>query len=305
MVGCSIISLRMLWFPVPKSHLPVNNAPLPEDYLTYMSHPGYLAREVATQSGFVQTGSAACPGVAWKYGPLRFERYVGDNEPEYDPNGPPRLVTWQRVNSNHVPPGWKTTRLVMATSRTGFATVDGSPEYYKQWSSHAQRHRKQWLKQKAEWEIVPITVDEYIAAYKRSKQDAFLKFLFSNMLREKTRGHGARVHIVGARRTAPHSPTEAGFAFIDVPETQQSIHLMSFHSQAAKEVSVGTGLMDYWFQQAPAAGTRYLEFGCFWTPGEPNSWKGFTKFKSQFGLHFTDYPQPLARFMGNKRNLFS
>lgn len=291
----------MLWFPVPKIHQPVDNTPLPEGYRSYMAHPGYLAREVSTQCGFTLVGNDACAGVGWHYGPLRFERYVGDTEPEYDPTGPLRYVTWQRVNSNVVPPGWKPTRFVMATSRTGFATVDGVPEYFKTWSSHAQRHRKQWLKQAADWEIVPITVDEYIAAYKRSTQDAFLKFLFSNMLKQKTIGHGERLQIVGARRKAPHSPTEAGFAFVNVPETQQSIHLMSFHSQAAKEVSVGTGLMDFWFRQAPAASTRYLEFGCFWTPGEPTSWKGFSKFKAQFNLHFTDYPHPLARWMGKFR----
>lgn len=294
----------MLWFPVQKLHMTVNNAPLPEGYASYLSNPGYLGREVKTQAGFQLVGTPEATGVAWKYGPLRFERYVGDGEPPYDPTGPLRLVTWQCVNRDVIPDGWKPTRLVMATSRTGFAEIDGSPDYAKRWSSHAQRHRKQWLKQSADWEIVPITVDEYITAYKRSTQDKFLKFLFSNMLREKARGHGANVHIVGARKKIPHSPTEAGFAYVDVPETKQSIHLMSFHNDYAKKCSVGTGLMDYWFAQAPQSGTRFLEFGCFWTPGEPNSWKGFTQFKSQFGLHFTDYPRPLARWMGQRPKLF-
>lgn len=293
----------MLWFPVPRTALDVHNTPLPEDYTSYLSDPGYLAREVSTQKGFTLVGSN-CKGVAWHYGPLRFERYVGDEEPTYDTEGLLRLVTWQRNNRNEIPKGWKATHLVMTTSRSGFAEINGDPAYYKRWSSHAQRHRKRWLKAAADWEIVPITVDEYIAAYKRSQQDQFLKFLFSNLLRDKVRGHGALVHIVGARRKAPHSPTEAGFAFIDVPETKQSIHLMSFHTEAAKEHSVGTGLMDYWFLRAPEAGIRFLEFGNFWTPGEPNSWKGFSQFKSQFGIQFTDHPMPLARWMGSRRRLF-
>lgn len=295
----------MLWFPVPRTINDVHNAPLPADYRTYLADPNYLRREITTQKGFTLVGQDDCKGVAWHYGPVRFERYVGDQEPAYDNEGLLRLVTWQRVNRNEIPTGWRATSIVMPTSRTGFANVDGDPEYYKRWSSHAQRHRKQWLKEQTEWEIVPITVDEYIAAYKRSKQDAFLKFLFSNLLRDKVRGHGENVHIVGARRKGAHSPTEAGFAFVDVPETKQSIHLMSFHTQDAKEHSVGTGLMDYWFLQAPLAGTRFLEFGTFWTPGEPNSWKGFSKFKAQFGLQFTDYPSPLVRLMGNKKRLFS
>ncbi len=294
----------MLWFPVPKTRLVVQNTPLPDGYKSYLSHPAYIAREAGTQKGFQLVGTDACPGVAWKYGPMRFERYVGDIEPAYDADGPLRLVTWQCVNRNDVPPGWKHTRMVMTTSRTGFAVVDGAQDYHKRWSSHAQRHRKAWLKESLGWEIVPITVDEYIAAYKRSKQDAFLKFLFSNLLREKVRGHGALVTIVGARRTAPHAPTEAGFAFVNVPETHQSIHLMSFHGEAAKAHHVGVGLMDYWFQYAAGHDIRFLEFGNFWTPGEPTSWKGFTRFKAQFGLQFTDYPGPLARWMGRIKNPF-
>ncbi len=288
----------MLWLPFQPISAAVNNPPLPQGYKTYLADPGYLKREATTQSGFTLVGQPDCTGVSWQYGPVKFERYVSDVEPKYDPTGPWRLVTWQRVNSNEIPRGWKTTRLVMNTSRTGFATIDGAADYFKKWDSHAQRHRKTWLKQANDWEIVPITVDEYIAAYKRSKQDAFLKFLFSNMLKQKAKGHGALLHIVGARHKTPHSQVEAGFAFIDVPETQQSIHLMSFHSEEAKKVSVGTGLMDYWFLRSPEFGIKYLEFGCFWTPGEPKSWQGFSKFKAQFGLQFTDYPQPLARFMG-------
>lgn len=293
----------MIWLPGPKVRTQdLRNPPLPEDYVSYLAHPAYIAREVTAQPSFTKVQSGDAHGVAWKYGPFRFERYVGDVEPAYTDQGPFRLMTWQRVERNDVPDGWKESRFVMRTSRTGYASVSIDADYATHWSSHAKRHRKHWNKQNG-WEIVPITMEEYLAAYKRSKMDAFLKFLFTSLLKQKAKSHGELLHIVGAKRKEPHAPTEAGFAFVDVPETQQSIHLMSFHSELAKTISAGTGLMDYWFQRAPSAGVRYLEFGTFWTPGEPNSWKGFTNFKSQFGVTFHDYPRPLARWVGDRRRV--
>lgn len=293
----------MFWLPGPTTRTQdLHNPPLPDDYLPYLSHPAYIAREAAAQKGFGVVQSGAATGVAWKYGPLRFERYVGDEEPAFTNDGPFRLMTWQRVGRCDIPDGWGESRFVMATSRTGHVIVDGDPDYARRWSSHARRHRAHWLKQ-TDWEIVPITMEEYLAAYKRSKMDAFLKFLFSRLLKQKAKGQGALLHIVGAKRKELGAQTEAGFAFVDVPETRQSIHLMSFHSETAKKISAGTGLMDYWFARAPNAGIRYLEFGTFWTPGEPNSWKGFTAFKSQFGVITHDYPRPLARWVGNKGRL--
>ncbi|MEK7458903.1 MAG: hypothetical protein AAB663_00695 [Patescibacteria group bacterium] len=292
----------MLFFPQPRSSV-INNAPLPIDYSPYLAHPGYVSREVLAQSGFATVQSGDAHGVTWKYGPFRFERYVGDTEPVADADGPFRLQTWQRVGRTDIPQGWKESSFVMRTSRTGHATVDSGPDYFKNWASHAQRHRKNWLKHD-DWEIAPITIEEYLAAYKRSRMDKFLKFLFTSLLKQKAKGQGDLLHIVGAKRKVPHALTEAGFAYVDVPETRQSTHVMSFHTDAAKAVSAGTGLMDHWFQHAQQTGIRYLEFGTFWTPGEPNSWKGFSHFKGQFGITFHDYPRPLARWVGDKRRLF-
>ncbi len=295
----------MIWLPAPKMRTEdMHNPPLPEGYTPYLSHKDYLAREVTAQKGFTLVQAGDATGVSWKYGPFRFERYVGDTEPAYTADGPFRLVTWQRVGRTDIPTHWTESRFVMRTSRTGFAVADGDPTYATRWASHAQRHRKNWLK-RSDWEIVPITIEEYLAAYKRSKMDAFLKFLFTSLLKQKAKGHGELLHIVGVKQKVPHAMTEAGFAFVDIPETQQSVHLMSFHSELAKTISAGTGLMDYWFQRAPEAHIRYLEFGTFWTPGEPNSWKGFTHFKSQFGVTFHDYRRPLARWMGDKRRLLA
>lgn len=289
-------------FPFPSPRIRTKdlaNPPLPDGYTPYLTHAAYLAREVAAQPSFHMVTAGDSRGVTWHYGPFHFERYVGDAEPAYTQEGPFRLATWQRIERKDQPHGWRETGLVMATSRTGFSTLSGSPDYAKTWSTHAQRHRKTWLK-KTDWEIVTISMEDYLAAFKRAKMDLFLKFMFTNLLKQKVKGHGELVHIVGARITTPNSPIEAGFAFVHVPETRQAIHLVAFHTDVAKAHSVGVGLMDYWHQWALAANVRFLEFGMFWTPGEPNSWKGFSQFKSQFGLQFHDYPRPLMRWVGKR-----
>jgi hypothetical protein len=280
-----------------------NPESLPLDYPNYLAQRSYLEREAKTFKNFSVATLGEIVGLAWHYGPLRFERYVGDVEPNDNQHGPLRLVTWQRLTRLDEPKNWKKSRLVMPSSRTGFATVEPAGDYTTNWTSHAKRHRKNWLKQ-SDWQIMPITAEEYINAYQRSKMRRSLKNLFTDLVRKKITGHGEHIKIIGAKTARPDAAIEAGFAFVDVPETGQSIHLTSFFNSAARPVSAGTGLIDAWFNHARDNNIKYLEFGLFWTPGEPDSWQGFSQFKSQFGVQFVDYPKPLVRWMGSWKEIF-
>jgi hypothetical protein len=55
--------------------------------------------------------------------------------------------------------------------------------------------------------------------------------------------------------------------------------------------------MDEWVQHGVRTGLKYLDFDCFYYKGDPKDWRGFSKFKSQFGIHFIVYPNPLMRFV--------
>jgi hypothetical protein len=264
---------------------------------TYRQHPAYLTRE---SDGLPRTsiiGREGCWGTRWYHGPLCFERFTSDTEPEILRDGQARFITWQTITRTDRPKGWWRGFPGMSIGLTGHAPVPAEGPLDRDWSSHAKRHHKRWLA--SGWSVREITIEEYRDAYAGSSQDVILRTMFGSILAGKLKGHRGLAHIYGAA-PSPAEPIEAGFISIDSPETSESLHLMSFIRPAAEKSDAGTGLMAHWFEVARNAGIKYLDFGIFWQPGDPRSWKGFSRFKSQFGIRFVRYPTPLVRIVGGK-----
>ena len=275
----------------------IGNPALPAGFLPHDAQPGYLSREVrARGTRFKLIGDETHAGLTWNYGPLAFTRVMSDIEPIVSPAGPRRMVFWQRLKRRDVPPGWAPSRLAIHQSRIGVAPVpDG--DIAKNWEPHAQRHLKRWQKQN--WIIEPITLHEYIEIAGRSTLKGSYRAAFCQMLVEKITGHGERVKIMGAR--PQNGPFEAAFACLDIPETRISLHHVSCCTDKGKDADAGIGLMAWWFTYAQEQKIDFLDFGLFWTPGEPESWKGFSRFKGQFGVHYLDFPPLLKRMGGSWR----
>jgi hypothetical protein len=259
---------------------------------TYRADPDFLGRECATNAGSSVVRSGDAWGTRWKHGPFRFERYTGDAEPVLGSSAPLRLVIWQPERHVAKPKGWMTALRGMSIGRTGYAAV--TEGYARALPSHARRHLAHWRRQRG-WDVGECDLGPFLDAYRRSTQDAILRTMFAAIAREKVAGHGDRVRFFAARR---EGEIMAGFACVDIPETAESLHLMSFIRPAARDASAGIGLMDHWFATASGRGIRWLDFGLFWRPGEPRSWKGFSRFKSQFVTKYVDYPTPYMRFAG-------
>lgn len=83
---------------------------------------------------------------------------------------------------------------------------------------------------------------------------------------------------------------------IDVPEASLSIHHMAFYLPTAEHYSANVGLIDAWFRHGIERRLRFLDFDAFYAPGDPRSWRGFSRFKSQFGTRFIRYPNPLVKW---------
>lgn len=272
---------------------------IPYQYRHYRESKEFIEREEKVLH--YKLTSNAVPGVTWRLGPLRFERYLSDLEPEILP-GPSRLIIWQRIRHGNNVEGWKNFITRADARRTGFVELTKQPEYWNNWSAHAKRHRLKWLenKENKSWEIYTPTSEEFLEAYKKHKMSALLRHLFIGLYKDKLKGHGDLVGIIGARQIK--GPLEAAFVYVDVPEIKQSFHLISFHSELAKKNSVGVGLIDEWFKYAISKGFSYLDFCIFWAPGDPADWKGFSSFKSQFGTRFIDYPKPLFKWVRKLKN---
>lgn len=271
---------------------------LPPGYVPYRSCKEYILREASATPRFTLAGREGRYGFGWSHGPLRFERFFADAEPPRDAGGSLRVTIWQRLTRRDAPPGWLPLTEDMGLRMTGFATLDGVPSE-RSWSAHARRHAAKWRKLVAsgEREIVTMTIEEYLSAYAKADQDPIIKLAYPGLIRTEARAHGGLLRFLGSRR--PGGQVDAGFAFLHVPEARQSLHVSAFIKGDAKSDSAATGLIAAWFEECRRVGTQYLDFGFFWAPGDPRDWRGFSRFKAQFGVRLLRYPRPLARLSGS------
>lgn len=275
--------------------------PIPKGYVPYRACREYFSREASVLRGVRPASSAGTWGVAWRHGPFRFEKFLTDQEPLRDRSGPMRLTIWQRLARRDAPKGWWRAPEDMGLRLTGIVDLEGDAQYERRWTSHARRHAAKWRKRVAAGvrEIVTLTLDEFLAAYARADQDAYMKMAYPKVVREKSAAHGERMRFLGTRRTG--GAIDAGLAYLHVPEVSTSIHVAAFTGGEAWDDDAGTGLVARWFEDCRADGVRFLDFGFFWAPGDPRDWKGFSRFKSQFGTRLLRFPPPLLRLSGSWR----
>jgi hypothetical protein len=270
--------------------------PLPSGYIPYRGVEAYLNRECPGGGhGQVRVGSGECVGSMWHHGPLWFEGYTSDVEPRPDSGGRKRIVIWQPVSRTDKPCGWRRSWVQMNPGLTGFADLRETEPYWAAWTSHAQRHRKRWLAD-PRFEIREAAAEAYMDAYRSRDVRLHMKSFHVWLLEKKIKKHDGLMVFLGAFDQA--GKMVAGFAALDIPEAEQSYHVASFILPEAKKTSVGTGLVDAWFRRCLDQGYRFADFDLFWTWGDPWSWRGFSRFKSQFGVTFVRYPKPLFRFVG-------
>lgn len=274
--------------------------PFPDFYRPYRANPAYVLRESLVQPRFEMSPahSDGPLGVRWHYGPLRFERFETDVEPAPSRSAPLRLVLWQRLVRQDRPRGWWPGDRQMGMKMGGVSFLGKDGDYTTRWRSHARRQLRRWKKLlvAGEREVVPMTLEEFLAGYAHADQTTFMKILYPPVVRMKSKAHGEHVRFIGTRR--PGGPIDAALATIDVPECETSIHLAAYMGGTGKADDTGTGLIDEWFRECRSRGIRVLDFGHFWSPGDLSEYKGYSRFKSQFDVRMIPFPRPLVRLMG-------
>lgn len=268
--------------------------PLPRGYVPHDACLPFLVREARSHGNrFHFLEKDGCVGLAWNYGPLRFARFLTDLEPSWDfPLPKPHFFFWQRISRTDVPDGWGSSKIALHQSRIGIAHIPASGDVLSGISAHAKRRFHAWKKQ--DWVIEPITVHEYWDVAFRSTLKGAHKRAFNTLLTQKIAGHGNLIGIVGARpKDSPHY--EAAFAYLDIPEIKTSTHHVSCVTPLGRDADAGTGLMAWWLERLQSKDYHFADFGLFWTPGESDSWKGFSRFKAQFCTQFHDFPPILQK----------
>lgn len=271
---------------------------LPEGYIPYRGVGKFLEREIAGEKNSVILDSGGCAGTRWKHGPFNFEGYTSDMEPIIDQSGPRRMVIWQPITRKDKPTGWRRSWIQMNPNVTGFADLRETEPYWASWTPHAQRHREHWLKKSGK-SIREIQGGEFLEVYRSPRVKIELKTFQARLVEKKMQKHGERMVFFGAFDEA--GKLFAGLAVLDIPEANQSVHIASFMLPEVRKSSVGTGLVDAWFRRCLDKGFCFADFDLFWSWGDPWSWRGFSRFKGQFGVKFIRYPKPLIRFAGGRK----
>lgn len=272
----------------------------PDGFVHQMQSPDYLAGGWEPDATNVEmVGKPGCLGMRWHFGPVWIEAYTTDVQPEIDRSAPSRLVIWQPITKLSKPAGWHRSWVQMNPQQHGFADLRGKTEYWKDWTAHAQRHRKKWLKDDR-FETVEVALPEFAAAYNATGKLPMIRKDFIRLLERRIRRHGDNVHLFAARERTT-GRIISGLGVVDVPDVSLSMHLVAFIHPKFEKTSVGTGLIDRWYAHCLEAGIRFPHFGLVWTPGDPGSWKGYSKFKRQFNLHLLRYPAPLVRIVKRRK----
>lgn len=270
--------------------------PLPSGYIHFKQSLSYLRGDWGPKARVHLVGGDDCLGVRWWHGPLCFEGYETDVEPRIG-SGPRRMIIWQPLTRSDKPRGWHRSFIQMNFRRTGFAEIKNPERYWESWTPHAERHRRRWLRER-DYQIEEAPEDEFIAAYRDATQvPRYLRGDFVKMVRRRRALHGADTHLFVARERKT-GRIVAGLAVVDTLDALHSTHLISFVHADVASTSAGAGLIDHWFRHCIRHGIRFLNFGVFWTFGDPWSWRGFSKFKSQFGINYIHRPNPLVKFVG-------
>lgn len=268
--------------------------PLPEGYTYHLGCSAFIEREFSGRPVFGVAHAGSVTGIRRFAGPLTIDQYIGEEEPTHLPKLPGLHITlWQPLERSTIPPGWR--RWITRGTRrlTGFAKIPAEGPYDTPWSEHAKRHIKRWQKQTSH-EIRDVDTETYIAAFERCGKRRSLVQAFSGDIRHKAKAHGDRLRLRAAIDKTS-GDVVAGFASLWIPEIKQTFHLTSFITPTGRDTPAAFGLVNDAFSIAQSRGDRFFEFDGFWAPGDPPNWKGFSRFKDQFGVYYVLWPRPLVR----------
>ncbi len=269
--------------------------PLPQGYERFQANQEYLKREFSDWHSYRLIPSGKNLGLRMPVGPICFEFYRGDHEPDLSADEDRRLVFWYPTSRIDKSRHWWRLPVQLDRGKTGFTLVEAGEAYWQSWSSQARRHRNAWYRQDR-YRITTPTLDTYIEAYSGCSLNPGLVRGFSQSLRHKAKVHGERLHLFGVHDTET-GRLVAGLATLELRDISQSLHVTSFILDEARSSPAGTALIDAWFADGQSRGFRFFEFDGFWAPGDPKNWKKYSAFKQQFHTSFIIYPKPLIRWM--------
>jgi hypothetical protein len=274
---------------------PKNFAP-PEAWSEY----GYVAMP-KTICAREEVGTSP-KGIRWGLGPIVFEEYTTDEEPQLDNSGTlarPRFVAWRRITRSDVPSGWY--QLSKQPFRIdGYAVVDHA--YAERWQKNARRDLRLWQENflHKSYEIEVLSFDEFCATYAHSTVARKIGLELLRVLERKLALPTAHHIKLWGVRNKNTGAIIAGTAAVYSPSQSASIRECPFILPEARHCFAMTGLMAHWFDHSLREGITLHQFTHFRQKGDPRDWRGFSEFKSHFVDGLVAAPPALWRFATGK-----
>ncbi len=276
--------------------------PLPAGFVHSLQIREYLAGEFSEDSRTEIIGNEGCIGRSWKFGPIHFEQYNSDEEPAITPVTYLRIIFWHPFTRTDIPKGWHRDWFdASMVGQIGFARVKG-PAYWENWENDAKRNRNRWLNQQNEFEIVSLDYQTFVHEYpKKGVYKKIRGFALGNLER-KLKQFGRDIHFFAARNKAS-GVIGAMVAMIDLRQYNKAYYLTAFVKPEMAHARLAVGLIDYCFKFCLKNNIEFFDFGAYFVPSSPASWKGFSYFKQKFGVTLVRYPRPLWKFVRSNHDV--
>ncbi len=191
------------------------------------------------------------------------------------------LAFWSGWRRESPGPGWYRLPDYLAwayhhSTRSAFSVL--GPEYWKKWSPGPRGHRKAIRKSLESGDIridTEAPIEDFLAIYGKTKLPHgwknFLVHRHERLFAER-RGN-LRTYLASA-----NGKILAGAVFLDDGPT--STYLMAFQDASAKPLHLGLAIIDRWFEESLVRGFEFLDFDHMHDRYDPDSYLGYTQFKS-------------------------
>nr|MDD3720213.1 hypothetical protein [Candidatus Gracilibacteria bacterium] len=171
--------------------------------------------------------------------------------------------------------------------KSSFSVLD-QKEYWKKWERNARGHRNK-IRKELDSGVIKINtnakIDDFINIYVNTKVKHNLKRYLINRQKflSEVGENNIRIYLAYIE-----SIPLAGAIFLD--DSPTSTYLVAFQNDKGKKHNLGLALIDKWFEESEKLGFKYLDLDHMRGFLDPNSYKGYTKFKSSIADYELSFP---------------
>jgi Acetyltransferase (GNAT) domain len=194
-------------------------------------------------------------------------------------------------NLQHPGKGWGRLFLPTHFVETGFTTL--TQAFREHWNSRAKRAEKKFAQSGA---VVRAALPpEFIAAFRATRVRYPFKEVFVDYYRFAATQHP---EVLRSWVVEHKGEIVAWLAVCDYEE-HSSVHMVSYLSDAGRDIQAGTGLIAEWFRESAEKGMKYINFDHLQEDALQFWQRGYTDFKLNFMQYRVSVKPSFIRFIWN------